>query len=225
MIKKNRKTEEIIVVITVALLLTLSMIVFNKVLPTSLESITGKVVTRVNITAARPVNCNFTLESGFNLVSFFCIPNIIPTTSVVGSLSGLEAVFEYQEGENDAWKIYNPNLPSFVVQDLILMSRMEGYWVNMQSSQNFLLIGGLRRPTNIPLVPGWNLAGYPTNETKPVATSFSSISGNYTEVRTYNASTGSYISYVPGVGGALNQTQAYQGYWINATVNEVWTVD
>ena len=223
--EKNRKTEEVMILITVLLLLTLSMIVFNKVLPTSFQAITGEVVTRVNITPPPPVNCSFTLYSGLNLVSFFCISNMESTTDVVGSLSNLDAVFEYQEGSSDPWKIYNPNLPSFVVQDLTYMSRTEGYWIRMQANENFFLEGGLRVPTNVYLVSGWNLAGYPTNETKPVNQSFSSIDGNFTEVRTYNRSTGSFISYVPGVGGALTQTQAYYGYWINATVNEVWVVD
>ena len=147
------------------------------------------------------------------------------TGDVVGSLSGLDGIFEYQENSSDLWKTYNPNLPSFVIQDLTYMSRTEGYWIRMQSNENFSLSGGLRLPTNIYLVPGWNLVGYPTNQTKPVNQSFISINGNFTEVRTYNSSAGSFISYVPGVGGALNQTIAYYGYWINATVDEVWTVD
>ncbi|MBW2990757.1 hypothetical protein KY348_03565 [Candidatus Woesearchaeota archaeon] len=223
--KKNRKTEEVLILVTVLLLLTLSMIVFNKVLPVSFESITGKVVTRVNITQPPVVNCSFTLYNGLNLVSFFCIPNMISPTDVVGSLSNLEGVFDYQEGNSDAWTIYNPNLPSFVVQDLTIMSRTEGYWIRMRANENFFLDGRVRLPNNILLVPGWNLAGYPTNQIKLVNQSFSSIDGNFTEVRTYNASSGSFISYVPGVGGALTQTEPYYGYWINATVSEVWVVD
>ena len=223
--ERNRKLEEALILITVILLLILSLIVFEKVLPTSLKTITGKVISRVNITHPPPVNCSFTLYQGLNLVSFFCISTMHPTTDVVGSLLALEGVFEYQENNSDPWKTYNPNLPSFVIQDLAYMSRIEGYWIRMQSNENFLLEGGLNRPTNIYLTSGWNLAGYPTNETKGVNQSFSSISGNFTEVRTYNTSLGIFINYVPGVGGALNETQPYQGYWINATVNEVWVVD
>jgi len=201
------------------------MLVFNKVVPESFQSITGKVISRVNITQSIQTNCSFTLNQGLNLVSFFCISTMTSTTDVVGSLSNLEAVFEYQEGSSDPWKIYNPNLPSFVILDLNYISRKEGYWVKMLANENFLLAGGLRVPTYIDLVLGWNLAGYPTNETKAANQSFWSIDGNFTEVRTYNSSSGSFISYVPGVGGALNQTEAYYGYWINATVGEVWVVD
>jgi len=223
--EKNIRTEEILVLLTVMMLLILTIIVFNNVIPSSFQAITGRVVTRVNITQPAPGDCNFTLYNGLNLVSFFCITTMHPTNQVVGSLSNLDAVFEYQEDSSDAWKIYNPNLPSFVIQDLTRMSRTKGYWIRMKADEHFFLEGGLRVPTNVYLVPGWNLAGYPTNEIKPVNQSFSSIDGNFTEVRTYNTSTGSFISYVPGVGGALKQTEPYYGYWINATTNEVWVVD
>jgi hypothetical protein len=166
------------------------------------------------------------LYSGLNLVSFFCIPTQTPISQVVGGISSnLEFVFEYQEEGSDAWKTYNPSLPSFVIQDLQYMGRTRGYWIKMRGTQNFSLEGGLRIPNSIILAPGWNLVGYPTNKTKLVNESFASIEGNFTEVRAYNPFTGSFISYVPGVGGALNQTEPYNGYWINATVVEVWAVD
>lgn len=223
--EKNKKLEEALILMTVILLLTLTLLTFEKILPISLEKITGEVISQVNIIQPSPANCSFELFQGLNLVSFFCITTMQPITQVVGSLSSLDAVFEYQEGSDDVWKTYNPNLPSFVVHDLVYMSRTEGYWVRMWYDEFFFLEGGLVLPTNILLVPGWNLAGYPTNETKPVNISFSSISDNFTEVRTYNTSLGGFISYVPGIGGALNETEPYYGYWINTTGDEVWVVD
>lgn len=224
--EKNRKIEELLILGTVVLLLSLTLIVFDKVLPLSFQKITGQVVTTVNVTQPPVVNCSFTLYSGLNLVSFFCIPTQTPVSQVVGGISSnLEAVFEYQEEGSDAWKIYNPSLPSFVIQDLQYISRTRGYWINMRVTTNLSIEGGLRIPNSINLVTGWNLVGYPTNKTKLVNESFASIEGNFTEVRAYNPFTGSFISYVPGVGGALNQTEPYKGYWINATVVEVWVVD
>ena len=71
--KENRKIEEIVVLMAVVLLFALSLMVFEKIIPTSFESITGKVLSTVNIVNTTDVNCNFTLSNGFNLVSFFCI--------------------------------------------------------------------------------------------------------------------------------------------------------
>lgn len=224
--EKNRKIEEILIVGTVVLLLLLTLIVFNKAIPFSFQEITGQVITTVNVTLPISANCTFTLYPGLNLVSFFCISTFAPVSDVVrGISSNLEAVFEYQEGSTDAWKIYNPSLPSYVIQDLQYMSRTKGYWIRVRNTQNYSLAGNLRIPNSINLIPGWNLVGYPVNRTKLVNESFTSIEGNFTEVRTYNPLTGSFISYLPGVGGALNQTEPYKGYWINATVVEVWVVD
>ena len=222
---KNRKIDELLILASIILIFTLTFLVFEKVIPSTLQTITGKVITTVNITQAPPANCGMMLNEDLNLVSFFCIPTMIPTATVVGSLSNLEAIFEYQENGVDPWKIYNPHLPSFVIQDLNEMSRTKGYWVRMRSNESFFLEGKLRLPSYVYLVPGWNLVGYPTNEIKTINESFASIYGKYTEVRAYNSVIGSFISYVPGIGGALNQTEAGRGYWINVTREEVWVVE
>ncbi|MBU1198418.1 MAG: hypothetical protein KKF46_02755 [Nanoarchaeota archaeon] len=223
--KNIRKTEEILIIISVLLILTLTFIVFEKTLPDSFQKITGRAMTTVNVTLPPPENCTFTLQSGWNLVSFFCISNMAELNDVVGNITELEAIFEYQEESSDLWKSYNPSLPSFVIQDLEMMTRTEGYWIRMDASENYNFEGGLRLPTSISLVSGWNLAGYPTNENKTATTAFTTIQGNFEEVRTYNASTDVYVSYVPGVGGALATIQPYYGYWINANASDVWVVD
>ncbi len=223
--EKNKKIETTLIVGSTLLFLVLVIFTLQQFVPDSFNTITGDVISRVNITQPLQQNCNFTLYEGLNLVSFFCIPNSLGRDYVIGSVANIEAVFEYQEGSSDLWKTYNPGLPSFVVQDLTVMSRTEGYWLKMYAQEAFFLEGGLRLPTDIPLQAGWNLAGYPTNEIKSVNDSFQSIGGNFTEVRAYNPITDSTINFVPGVGGALNQTEPYYGYWINATTSEVWTVD
>jgi hypothetical protein len=220
----NRKIEELLILGTVILFLSLTLLVFDKVLPSSFQKITGEVVTTVNITQLAPGNCNFTLYAGLNLVSFFCITTMQPRSQVIGNLSSLDTIYEYEEGRSDSWKIYNPSLPSFVIQDLESMSRTKGYWIRMRNTESLFLEGALRIPTSIVLIPGWNLAGYPTSQVKSTDNAFTSISNNFTEARTYNHLTGSFISYIPGIGGALNQTEPYRGYWINATVDEVWVV-
>jgi len=223
--REHYRLESYLILGTTIMLLVLANLVMQKLIPTSFDKITGNVVTHVNITQTVSADCNFTLAEGFNLVSFFCIPNVVSQGSVIGSLENLIAIFEYQEGQSDSWKVYNPDLPSFVIQDLTTMSRIEGYWIKMSNNESFFLAGGLRVPTSIPLQASWNLAGYPTNRVKGVNESFISIEGNFTEARTYLAETETTIGYVPGTGGALNQTEPYRGYWINSTTNEVWVVD
>jgi hypothetical protein len=223
--KNNKKIEEVIIILTIVAFLSLSMLVFEKTKNVSFGEITGQVITTANISALRISYCNFTLESGLNLVSFFCIPNGAERDAVIGNFSNMEAIFEYVENSLDSWKTYNPNLPDFVIQDLKTMNRNKGYWVKMSFPENIAIQGGLRLPTIVNLVRGWNLIGYPTNATKSVNQSFSSITSNLTEARTYITNTGVFISYKPGIGGGLIQTEPYKGYWINFTTTGVWTVD
>lgn len=223
--RENSRLEAYLILGISIILLALSSLVMERLIPSSFDRITGDVISHVNITQTLSADCNFTLAEGLNLVSFFCIPNAVSRSEVIASLENLTAIFEYQEDQSDSWKSYNPGLPSFVIQDLATMSRIEGYWIRMRNNESFFLAGGLRVPTNIPLHPGWNLAGYPTNRVKDVNESFLSIEGNFTEARTYLPFSGTTIGYVPGIGGALNQTEPYHGYWINATVEEVWVVD
>jgi hypothetical protein len=217
--------EEKIILLSLITLLSLTFLTLEKTKNYQFKEITGEVVTLVNVSAYRVTNCNFTVEEGLNLVSFFCIPIGISRDLVIGNITELEAIFEYQEGQEDSWKTYNPNLPSFVIQDLNSMTRTEGYWIIATAQQNVYLSGGLRVPTDISISKGWNLVGYPTNKTKSVNESFVSIQNNFTEARTYNAIPGVFINYIPGVGGGLTQTEPYKAYWINATTAEVWHVD
>jgi len=223
--EQNKKIEEIVTVVCVSLLLLTTMIVFEKMINVPFENVTGEVLTTVRIIETRSAYCNFTLEAGLNLVSFFCIRNGAHRDEVIENITNLESIFEYQENAQDRWKSYNPSLPWFVIQDLELMHRTEGYWIRMRAREDFLTEGGLRLINYVNLVPGWNLAGYPTNKTKSVNESFASIEGNFTEVRAYNASTQVFTNYIPGVGGGLTATTPNLGYWINVSVIEVWVVD
>lgn len=223
--EQNRKIEEIVTLVSVSLLLLTTMVVFEKMINVPFENVTGEVLTTVHIIETRSAYCNFTLEEGLNLVSFFCIRNGAHKDEVIENITNLESIFEYQENAQDRWKSYNPSLPGFVIQDLELMYRTEGYWIRMRAQEDFFTGGGLRLINYIDLTPGWNLVGYPTNKTKPVNESFASIEGNFTEVRAYNASTQVFTNYIPSVGGGLTKTDPDRGYWINVSENEVWIVD
>lgn len=223
--RESKQVEEALIFVTVIALIALAFLSLDKIQQSSFSEITGEVVTTVNITQMMINYCNFTLYEGLNLVSFFCISNTANRENVISNITNLVAIFEYQEGEVDAWKTYNPSLPPSIVQDLNYLSRTEGYWVDMESQEQYLLEGGLRIPTSILLTTGWNLAGYPTNKSESVLTSFETISGNYTEVRAYNAIADVFISYIPGFGGALTSTDPYFGYWINVATADTWVVD
>lgn len=211
----------ILVATTATLLLTIP-----HWLPFAQNALTGMVPARstVNIVNATEASCNATFNVGLTIASFFCIPTYVDRDTITTHLPPYEAIFEYVPGASDPWRSYNPNLPAYVVQDLTYFTREKGYYIRFTSPGQFNYPGILPKPGRAPLTQGWNLAGYVLNETRTIANATASIAGNYTVIRTLDPTGSSYQTYQPGLGGSLNQTDPYKGYWINATTTEVWEV-
>ena len=186
----------------------------------------GQATTRtgVNISEALPYNCSWATGPGINTISIPCISTAQPFSDVYPSVTGIWAVYQYVPGASDPWKVNNPNLPSYVVSDLTTLSRRAGYVQIMNSSASYLYEGNIVGATTVPFVSGWNLIGYPSNDTRLATASFGSVDASLTEVRTYNNSNSLYESYLPGAGGTLNYTVPGEGYWVNGSASDSWTV-
>jgi hypothetical protein len=186
----------------------------------SFGGITGRAVTLVRITSNDMTNCSFPLKAGLNLFSAYCLGTQDQPNATFSALSRLEGVFSFEpmDSGGDIWKIYNPSLPAWVVQDLSAVTRKKGYAVIMLGPEVFGHEGVNKDSDTIDVIQGWNFIGYPVNTSHPVNVTFNSISGRYTEVVTYNATDTAYVRYI--VGGANNtlvETPPYYGYWINMT--------
>lgn len=177
---------------------------------------------RVNITNSIPVNCTVIAGAGYNTVSFPCLPTSIARDTIVNG-SDLTAMYQYLPGEADAWKVYNPNLPSWVVSDLQTLTRRSGYVLILSAPRSFSISGLQVTSTEIPLVAGWNLVGYPSLTVRNASTAFSSID-NFTQARTYDNAGVTYLIYNNPGGGTLTIAEPGQGYWFNATQATSWTV-
>ncbi len=205
-----------------------SILLIEHTAPGLVPGLTGQVPTTVNVTAqATDQFCNFYLLDGWNLVSFYCLSNYPNTTTAMAPInSSFYAVFAYDpEDGNNSWNVYNPSLPSWVVQDLEQMDRLHGYWIYMNQSATYIYNGTIVRQT-IPLVKGWNLAGYPSQTADDAETSFGTINGSYTRVYIYNATTDSIQIFIPGdpANSTFNLTLPNYGYWINTTEDIDWTL-
>ncbi|HSH01741.1 MAG TPA: FG-GAP-like repeat-containing protein [Anaerolineae bacterium] len=97
----------------------------------------------------------------------------------------------------------------------------------MDSSQPqgiYALIATIRMS---PFTVGWNLFGYPVNETRPISIALASIDGAYNSVYHYNAYTAQWLLYdtpvvkdYPSYAGLVNDLDDLQfgfGYWLYAT--------
>ena len=137
---------------------------------TTFRGITGFVVynnatinTSVEIVNWTTTNCSFQLYKGWNLVSFPCISNENLSIALQPIDGSYEAVFTY---DNNEWLAYNPNLPSYVIQDLNIIDRKKGYWIEMREDRQYSRSGYMIAYANILLHNGYNLIGYPSNTTR-----------------------------------------------------------
>ena len=175
--------------------------------------------------------CNLTLAEDWNLISTPCIPDLDSPGYVFGNINGsFYSIHTYLVDSTDHWKAYNPTLPGWVVQDLTLIERERGYWINMKNATNFTLPGKLQTPNLIYLKSGWNLIGYPTLTSKPINESLQDIYPNYQWVYAYNASdiNDTWKEYTWNTSLSsdqdLNYTVPYLGYWILMTQDDMWII-
>jgi len=175
------------------------------------------VPTYVNVLPKQPTYCDFNLNPGWNLVSFFCLGMFVNRDEVLQPIEGhYVKIFSYNPTDStDPWKSYNPTLPAWTVQQLNFMDRVSGYWIYMNDSTAYIY-NGTSRSSVISLYYGWNLIGYPDNKSRLINESTSDLLFNI--IRTYDNSSDSYKDYIKGAqNNALNYFDPYAGYWINSS--------
>ena len=216
----NKKTKWIITLIfliCLIVILPIKDIIIN-------PSIVGHTIARVFVRGLETnYNCSAFFMDGWNLISIPCLADNTSTESVLYSIEGnYSSIHTYDVNDySDHWKVYNPDLPSWVVNDLVQINEKQGYWINMKNQSSFYLNGTLIQPDDILLVRGWNLIGYPANDSKEITSALSTISGSYTLIWLYNATDNKYYYYNASAGnGTLQEMIPYYGYWINMSKND-----
>lgn len=223
----DHKTRRIIALIPIICLVYLSgtLILYDLILMPQVNKLTGQVVSSVNVTEALESICDFKLYSGKNLVSYHCITGMFPRDFVLGSYEDYyDKVFSYDPMDtNDPWKSHNPNLPSWVVNDLEWMEADKGYWIFMNNDTQFYLEGFYNMESSQSLIQGWNLIGYPRNYSNQTQSAFNSLDGNYSLVLQYKAENDTWYYNIPGDNSStLKIIEPDYGYWINLTTDEIW---
>jgi hypothetical protein len=219
----NKKVSSLLIVASTIAIMLLSVIIY---FPTG-DKITGRPTTptSVGIIFAPPHNCSFNINSGWNMVSFFCLSTATPRSDALQSIDGnYTKIFAYKSSDSlDPWKSYNPSLPSWAVQQLNYVDRMSGYWIYMNYN-SYYQYSGYERASIIALNPGWNFIGYPSLNNQSVNDSLSGVYFNV--LKHYDTDSGTYEIYiVNATNNTLNYTETYKGYWINSTASQNWNVN
>jgi hypothetical protein len=217
-----KKLDAILSLGVVLIIFTYAAISFG--IPFLDSGITGHQVasTRLVIITREQTYCNMTLEPGWNLISFPCISDDLGINEFfLGYNETFDTLRYYTPSDAlDPWKSYNPNLPSWAVQDLSSLSREGGYWIYLENTTNYYINRTLTIPSIIPLQEGWNLIGYPSRTEKPINDTFDQIIPDFDYVYLYNASDQidkwkeyTWNSTLAGVQD-LNHSVMYYGYWV-----------
>jgi parallel beta-helix repeat protein len=110
------------------------------------------------------------------------------------------------------------------VKDLVGKS-LNPTWTTTNKLNHEFTTRALSTSWNIPLATGWNLISFPLIPTNTaIGTVLSGIS-NVTIVKYYAPATETWLSYVPGVGGALGTMEDGKGYWVNMTAPATLTIN
>jgi hypothetical protein len=163
--------------------------------------------------------------TGWNLVS---TPLVQPNSDLPGALldrhgdTQWDRVMCYNASDgSDHWKQFNINW-SPPLNDLKNVNNMMGLWLNVTFvGDGFLNVTGLLPiTTQVPLMAGWNLVGYPSLSTNmTVADALWGTGADMVEVFDLVA------TYRTKVVGPTYIMKPGEGYWVHVVADSVWTVD
>jgi len=191
----------------------------------------GETITHVNVTGARVFVCNTTIPAGTSLESFPCIPLELPRADLFAALvsggASVLSMYRYTPWTDGRWSVYNASLPNYTIQSLTTVSPTDGIYFILSSEDTMVYNGFLSSMLNIPLRKGWNLVGYPYNETTGLAAGLASVNATYLEVKTLEGTeeSGSYLADTPPPGGeTLQNFSLYHGYWFRMSSAGMWVI-
>jgi len=189
-----------------------------------LFQITGNVISRAFVYWHVPGGCAINLTEGWNLVGFACDRGDNSVTTLLSPIEGrYSSIHTYDPSDPaDSWKSYNPSLPSWVVQDLSIISLTKGYWLYALDNLSFDYNGSVHSPLDIPLARGWSLISVSSNNDTNLSVS---LPASITIIYGFNATNKSWYYYRPSdSSGSLSFVSRMQGYWVNSSEESNWYI-
>ena len=163
------------------------------------------------------------LSTGWNLVSWPLAPATETLTDTLASCTACDQVWAYDAWDDtDPWKEWP--------DDLVQADETMGLWLHATEPLTLTILGWQPASPDIELREGWNLVGYPSQTTRPVAEALISIDGFYTRVQTFDPMDPSdpwriYDVDLPVYADDLALMEPGRGYWIYATSECTLSID
>jgi uncharacterized membrane protein/predicted GH43/DUF377 family glycosyl hydrolase len=158
------------------------------------------------------------IHYGWNLIS---LPLVQADTSVPAVLASIEGQWDmvkyYDAGDfMDPWKSFRIN---GTANDLAEIDHTIGFWLHALANTTLTVYGTVPTATDIQLLAGWNLVGYPTlNINTTVADAL--FGTGYDRIEIYDAGA---IGMISEINGSYVMMPG-EGYWVHVPGDAVWAV-
>ena len=150
------------------------------------------------------VTQSISLSAGWNLISFYVLPEDASITNVFGSNISKVSIVKNNDG------FYKPSKAD-KLQSLTEFEYGQAYLVKANSAFSISVEGVAPTSTTISLKAGWNLLGYPKTTEANASNVLSGIAGKYTELKDLSSS---QTTLKPG-----------KGYYIKMNTNASVTIE
>jgi len=165
------------------------------------------------------------LAAGWNLVALPGAPYSSRASDIFSAISSqIDRVYAYDAAQQ-AWLTYDPNVP--YAQQLAEIQPGQGLWVSALVSATWRTNCVPQTVINIPLAAGWNLIGYPLDESLNIAAAVEPLGTRLVSIYSYEASASQpWLLYTPGSpqANSLTQLTPGKGYWVQVTEPITWTL-
>ena len=160
------------------------------------------------------------LNTGWNIMSFYVAPDDMNLLNILQPLIN----------SNELTKVINETggfiqyIPGIGWMNTIgNMANTEGYYIKTSANTTLESNGlAIASPVNIPLSTGWNIMGYPFEQSQNAVDALQPIIATNELTKVINES-GGFIQYIPGIGwmNTIGNFQAGEGYYIkvNSSTN------
>ncbi len=164
------------------------------------------------------------LISGWNIISFNVSPpdsNLLNIVQPLIDSSELVKVMDEAGG-------FIQNIPGIGWMNTIgNMANTEGYYTKVSATSSLTVKGEkVSLPYTIPLITGWNIMGYPLEQSQDAQSAVQPLIDSSELVKVMDEA-GGFIQNIPGVGwmNTIGDFEAGEGYYIKVTANTSLTLD
>ena len=148
-------------------------------------------------------------NSNWNLFSLYVHPDVMTPESIFSPI--INDVIQVKNLD----QTFDPDLPSYM-NSLSSLEDGGAYWINLENSTELSMSGELVdcESTMINLQAGWNLLGYPLENSQNIETTLSSILNYTLQVKSL---TETYDPSLPSYMNSLSTLLPGEAYWINVS--------